>query len=123
MAGPRTGIYLKEENRPEGPENNGHPVRQTRRKRDHLDLISHLEYICSMKVKTSVTLSEEIVEELDRITGDGCNRSQMIERAVAEYLERKRRRIRETRDLEILNRSAAKLNEEIDDVLSYQVEL
>jgi metal-responsive CopG/Arc/MetJ family transcriptional regulator len=74
-------------------------------------------------VKTSVTLAEEIVEELDRITGEGCNRSQMIERAVAEYIERQRRRIRETRDLEILNRLAEQLNEEVDDVLSYQVGL
>jgi len=76
-----------------------------------------------MKVKTSVTLSEEIVEELDRITADGANRSQMVERAVAEFIERQRRRIRETRDLEILNRSAEDLNEEVDDVLSYQVGL
>jgi len=76
-----------------------------------------------MKVKTSVTLAEEIVEELDRMTGEGSNRSQMIERAVAEFIERQRRQIRETRDLGILNRSAEELNKEIDDVLSYQVGL
>ena len=74
-----------------------------------------------MKVKTSVTLSEELVEELDDMTDDGSNRSQMIERAVAEFIERERRLFRDVRDLEILNRSADELNQEIDDVLAYQV--
>jgi len=80
-----------------------------------------MEYIGSMKVKTSVTLSEKIVEELDGMTDEGSNRSQMIERAVAEFIERERRQLRDVRDLEILNRSADDLNEEVDDILSYQV--
>jgi metal-responsive CopG/Arc/MetJ family transcriptional regulator len=74
-----------------------------------------------MKVKTSVTLSEELVEELDEMTDEDSNRSQMIERAVAEFIENRRRRLRDVRDLEILNRSADELNQEIDDVLAYQV--
>ena len=74
-----------------------------------------------MKVKTSITLSKELVEELDEMTDDGSNRSQMIERAVAEFIERERRLFRDVRDLEILNRSADELNQEIDDVLAYQV--
>ena len=73
-----------------------------------------------MKVKTSVTLSEELVEELDDMTSDDSNRSQMIERAVAEFIERERRQLRDVRDLETLNRSADELNQEIDDVLTYQ---
>ena len=76
-----------------------------------------------MKVKTSITLNEEIVEELDRMTDEGSNRSQMIERAVAEFIERQRRWLRDVRDLEILNRSAEELNDEVDEVLSYQVGL
>jgi len=82
-----------------------------------------IEYISSMKVKTSVTLSEKIVEELDGMTDEGSNRSQMIERAVAEFIERERRQLRDVRDLEILNRSAEEFNEEVDDILSYQVDL
>ena len=74
-----------------------------------------------MKVKTSVSLSEELVEELDEMTDEDSNRSQMIERAVAEFIENRRRRLRDVRDLEILNRSADELNQEIDDVLAYQV--
>ena len=73
-----------------------------------------------MKVKTSVTLTEGLVEELDEMTDEDSNRSQMIERAVAEFIERQRRQLRDARDLEILNRSADELNQEIDDVLTYQ---
>jgi metal-responsive CopG/Arc/MetJ family transcriptional regulator len=76
-----------------------------------------------MKVKTSITLNEEIVDELDRMTDEGSNRSQMIERAVAEFIERQRRWLRDARDLEILNRSAEELNDEVEEVLSYQVGL
>jgi len=76
-----------------------------------------------MKVKTSITLNEEIVEELDRITDEGSNRSQMIERAVADFIARQRRQLRDVRDLEILNRSAEEFNEEVDDILTYQVDL
>ena len=73
-----------------------------------------------MKVKTSITLSEELVEVLDEMTDEDSNRSQMIERAVADFIERHRRQLRDIRDLEILNRSADELNQEIDDVLAYQ---
>jgi metal-responsive CopG/Arc/MetJ family transcriptional regulator len=76
-----------------------------------------------MKVKTSITLEEETINELERITDEGSNRSQMIERAVADFIARHRRELRDLRDLEILNRSAEEMNEEVDDILSYQVGL
>jgi hypothetical protein len=47
----------------------------------------------------------------------------MIERAVADFIARHRRELRDLRDLEILNRSAEEMNEEVDDILSYQVGL
>lgn len=37
--------------------------------------------------------------------------------------EKRRRADRDARDLEILNRSADALNEEVEDILAYQVEL
>lgn len=57
---------------------------------------------------------------LDELATPGMNRSLLIERAVLEYAERKRRQKREARDLEILNRSAEELNHEVEDVLAYQ---
>jgi len=76
-----------------------------------------------MKVKTSVTLSPETLLAIDEIAGELLNRSRVIEQAVLEFIERRRRADRDARDLEILNRSADVLNEEVEDILAYQVEL
>jgi len=76
-----------------------------------------------MKVKTSVTLSEDVVKQLDAVVGPGESRSQVIERMLREAFARLERRARDLRDLELINRNADKLNEEAEDVLSYQVEL
>lgn len=76
-----------------------------------------------MKVKTSVTLAEELVQEMDTLTDRYGNRSALVEQAVRTFLAAERQRVRDTRDLEILNRKAAKLNKEAREVLEYQVEL
>ena len=75
-----------------------------------------------MRVKTSITLSEETIQAVDQLAGPGAHRSRVIEEAVLEYLERRRRELRDRRDLEILNRNAERLNREVEDVLAYQVE-
>ena len=76
-----------------------------------------------MRIKTSVTLSEETIQALDEISGPRTNRSRVIEQAVVEFIERKRRQLREARDRIILDRSADELNQEVEDVLSYQASL
>ncbi len=76
-----------------------------------------------MKVKTSITLSPETLRAIDEIAGELRSRSRIIELAVLEFIERRRRADRDTRDLEILNRSADALNEEVEDILGYQVEM
>lgn len=75
-----------------------------------------------MKVKTSVTLSSSTIEAIDEFSGSKMTRSRLVEQAVLEFVERRRRELREARDLEILNRSADRLNRETEDVLAYQVE-
>ena len=77
----------------------------------------------SMKSKTSVTLSRALLEELARVTGKNGNRSRLIETAVQEYLHKLVRDESYKRELELLNRQAAKLNKEAKDVLTYQVKL
>lgn len=81
------------------------------------------EYVGGMKIKTSVTLSPETLNAIDEIAGELLNRSRVIELAVLEFIDRRRRADRDARDLEILNRSADGLNEEVEDILGYQVEL
>lgn len=75
-----------------------------------------------MRVKTSVTLSEETVRAIDELAGRKVNRSRFIEEAVLAHVERQRRRLRDQRDVEIINRNAERLNQEVEDVLAYQAE-
>ena len=76
-----------------------------------------------MKIKTSITLSPEAIDAIDEIAGAGTSRSRIIEEAVIEFVASHRRRQREAKDLEILNRSAERLNRETEEILRYQAEL
>ena len=79
-----------------------------------------------MKIKTSITLSEGLVRDMDgllKASDTPNNRSAFLEAALRQYVALLRRRIRDTRDTEILNRNASELNDEAKDVLSYQVGL
>jgi metal-responsive CopG/Arc/MetJ family transcriptional regulator len=74
-----------------------------------------------MKVKTSITISKELVAEVDRFTQQlNFNRSEFIETAVRSYIAQLKRDALNARDLEIINREADRLNEEAADVLEYQ---
>ena len=74
-----------------------------------------------MKTKTSITLSDTLLREIDEHAGDFRSRSEFIEEAVGYFLAHLERRETEQRDLEIINRRAESLNREAEDVLSYQV--
>ncbi len=76
-----------------------------------------------MKVKTSITLSEELIQGIDELFGKQKNRSEFIEKAVKDFIERQTQIKRDLRDLDILNKKADKLNREAEDVLSYQIDL
>jgi metal-responsive CopG/Arc/MetJ family transcriptional regulator len=75
-----------------------------------------------MKVKTSITLSEETLQAVDRLAKAGGGRSQLIEVALREFLSRRKRGERDARDLAVLNRDAKALNAEMADILEYQGE-
>jgi metal-responsive CopG/Arc/MetJ family transcriptional regulator len=79
--------------------------------------------LIGMRVKTSVTLPEELLRSLDRAAGGQSNRSRLVEQAVRALLEAKARVARDAKDIEIINRNAGRLNEEASDVLEYQVKL
>ena len=74
-----------------------------------------------MKVKTSVTLSEDLLKAIDEQSGTQKNRSEFIENAVRNYIGQVIRRQQNAKDLEIINCRADRLNDEAADVLSYQV--
>jgi metal-responsive CopG/Arc/MetJ family transcriptional regulator len=75
-----------------------------------------------MKVKTSITLSEDVVEAIDELAGESGNRSEVIETALRSYLARLNRDEQNSRDLEIINRRHVRLNREAEDVLAFQGE-
>jgi len=75
-----------------------------------------------MKTNT-VTLSEEILKAIDQIMGEKTNRSEFIEALLREYLVRGIHEKNKIADMEIINAHSASLNEEAEDVLSYQAEL
>lgn len=78
--------------------------------------------IGSMRVKTSVTIDERVLNAIDRQTTRTRSRSRIIEDAARDYLARRSRAEREARDLAILNSVADELNREMEDVLAYQEE-
>ncbi len=76
-----------------------------------------------MKVKTSITLSNEILEAIDLHIGEYRSRSEFIETAARKFIAQLARKEAERRDLEIIDRHADSLNAEAEDVLTYQVPL
>ena len=73
-----------------------------------------------MKEKTSITLSSDLLEALDRKTGRSGNRSAYIEAVLRKHFRKLKRRERELADIEKLNRLADALNAEMDEVLEFQ---
>lgn len=73
-----------------------------------------------MKIETTVLLSEELVAALGSRAPDAEHRSELVEAALREFLPLLHKRD-PSRDMEIINAHAAELNQEAEDVLSYQV--
>jgi metal-responsive CopG/Arc/MetJ family transcriptional regulator len=73
-----------------------------------------------MKQKTSITLSSDLLEEVDRNAGSKASRSAFIETVLREYFKAKVREALNARDVEIINANADYLNREMEDVLRYQ---
>ncbi len=75
-----------------------------------------------MKVKTSITLTRELLEEIDtRIESQRRSRSEFIEEAVRMYLAHADRIALQTHEASLLHKHAVTLNAEMADVLEYQV--
>ena len=72
------------------------------------------------KLKTSVTLSADVVKGITLAAGGEGHRSALIEQVLKEFLARNAREARDRQDLAILNAKAKRLNEEAEDVLAFQ---
>jgi len=76
-----------------------------------------------MKEKTSITLSSDVLAQVDRNAGSKASRSAFIESVLREYFKAKVRAAINARDLELINANADYLNREMEDVLQYQAPL
>ena len=76
-----------------------------------------------MKVKTSITLSGDVLRLIDQRQAEFRSRSEFLERAARALLAHLARTEADRRDLKIINQHAEELNAEAKDVLAYQVAL
>ena len=88
-----------------------------------IENIPHMEYNRGMKVKTSITLTDELIQTMNQYGKDYKNRSEFIETAVRAFIEQIIRSQQNARDIGIINRNVERLNAEATDVLEYQVRL
>ena len=73
-----------------------------------------------MKEKTSITLSKDVLESVDRLAGPKHSRSAFIERVLRRYLRDRAKAAVEARDLKRINNAADRHNHEAAEVLEYQ---
>ncbi|OGC07527.1 hypothetical protein A2V82_08995 [candidate division KSB1 bacterium RBG_16_48_16] len=74
-----------------------------------------------MKIKTSLTLSKELISVIDKKSAGHKSRSDFIENALWTYLNYLIRQEKNKLDLRIINENSDFLNREARDVLDYQV--
>ena len=72
-------------------------------------------------MKTSLTLSEDLLASIDKLAGKKVSRSALIEQILRESLARRAQARRDAREVAAINRHAAQLNIEMSDALSFQV--
>ena len=76
-----------------------------------------------MKVKTSVTLSEELLKAIEAQAHiEAANRSALIEQVMWEYLSSRHRADRDRNEMDRINAESEELNKEALDTIDYQVE-
>ena len=75
-----------------------------------------------MRVRTSITLPDSMLKEMDEFNDYPKDRSLFIERAIKAYLAMKKRINRDRLDLERIDAAAEQLNYEAEDALLYQVD-
>lgn len=73
-----------------------------------------------MKVRTSVTLPEELLIMVDKLAKKKQTRSSIVESALRDFVAKETPRTLNQKEIDIINRNADRLNEEALDVLDYQ---
>jgi len=72
-----------------------------------------------MKIKTSITLSEDLAKEIDQFLGQKENRSAFVEQVLRDYLADHRQQSLDAKSIAFLKQRVSQLNQETRDVLGY----
>lgn len=80
-----------------------------------------------MKVKTSITISADLLEKIEQIAKEkNGKRSEIIEQGMSEFVARKvqkkKPKLTEAQEIELINRFADEHREEILETLEYQID-
>lgn len=73
-----------------------------------------------MRIRTSVTLPEELVIKLNALSGK--KRSEFFERALREHLAKDAPKKLNHKDIEIINRNADLINRQVEETLEFQAD-
>jgi metal-responsive CopG/Arc/MetJ family transcriptional regulator len=76
-----------------------------------------------MKKRISITLSTDLLSEIDRMIGSDGSRSAFIEKVLNDHFRNVERQAIHQRDFELINANADYLNREMEDVLRYQADI
>jgi len=78
-----------------------------------------------MKIETTISLEPELLQKLNRLLERNGNSSlsELIENLVRGFLAKVEKPAYDLRELELINKNAERLNQEAEDVLSYQIDL
>jgi metal-responsive CopG/Arc/MetJ family transcriptional regulator len=76
-----------------------------------------------MKKRISITLSADILQEIDRQIGPTGSRSAFIEKVLRDHIQDLERQAIHQRDIELINANADSLSREMEDVLRYQADV
>jgi metal-responsive CopG/Arc/MetJ family transcriptional regulator len=76
-----------------------------------------------MKMKTSLTLSEDLIATIDKLAGSKVSRSSYIEQILRDFVDGRTQTRKDAREIAAINRHAVQLNSEMSDALSFQANL
>ncbi len=71
-------------------------------------------------MKTSLTLSEDLIARIDKLAGSKVSRSSYIEQILRDFVDGLAQARKDAREIAAINRHAAQLNAEMSDALSFQ---
>lgn len=75
-----------------------------------------------MRVRTSVTLPQELLLRIDALAGKKNKRSAIVESALLEYVSREKPKLLNKRDIQIINENADLINAQVEETLEFQAQ-